>query len=179
MPKTTSPCFHIPDKIASAVQKLQKAVEDLADIAGHKQKKFTLDGRLVGDIGEVIAASLFDIKLTENQKTGFDAKIASGPNKGHRVEVKCRRKSKNIDFKEIPAHLVVLFVKDGDHVAELVYAGSGSVLTDIRLDAQPDQKGKLQKKITVSLAMLRSRFRWSEFSKNPSIPLRPTTKPLP
>src|SRR5579862_959718 len=83
--------FRIQPEIAHALKNLQKAINHLAEVAGHKQKKFTLDGRLVGDIGEVMAAYFFKIELTQKQRAGFDATITQGPNQGKSVEVKCRR----------------------------------------------------------------------------------------
>ncbi|TIS99168.1 hypothetical protein [Mesorhizobium sp.] len=40
--------------------------------------KFTLDGNLVGDIGEAVAAELFGIKLIEANGTGIDGRAADG-----------------------------------------------------------------------------------------------------
>ncbi|TPL62954.1 hypothetical protein [Mesorhizobium sp. B2-3-15] len=40
--------------------------------------KFTLDGNLVGDIGEAVAAELFGIKLIEANGTGIDGRASDG-----------------------------------------------------------------------------------------------------
>jgi hypothetical protein len=39
----------------------------MATEAGHQGITFSLDGRLIGDIGEVIAGHFFDLKLTQKQ----------------------------------------------------------------------------------------------------------------
>lgn len=168
--------FNVPPEIAVALKLLQEAVDNLAKISKHKQKKFTLDGRLVGDIGEVLAAELFDLVLNENQETGFDAKAGSGEYKGKPVEVKCRRNSKDIEFHDIPELLVVLALEQADKVVELVYLGPGAVLQKIRPDAAPDAKGRF--KIRVSLAMLRNKFDQSGFPDSSPLPLRPGIQPL-
>jgi hypothetical protein len=44
----------------------------------HSSKKFTLDGRLVGDLGEVLAEEFYQIKLFEKIEHRYDAKTRSG-----------------------------------------------------------------------------------------------------
>lgn len=148
----------MPEHLREAIHQLQAAVDNLSEIAGHKQKKFTLDGRLIGDLGEVIAAHYFDLTLTDTQKTGFDATIASGPSKGEHVEVKCRRKSTGIGFDRIPKHLIVLKILPEDKEVELVYAGLGSVLRGIRTGAELPDNGKFQSQISVSTFQLAAHF---------------------
>lgn len=170
----------MPEHLREAIHQLQAAVDNLSNVAGHKQKKFTLDGRLIGDLGEVIAAHYFDLTLTDSQKTGFDATIASGPNKGEHVEVKCRRKSTGIGFDRIPKHLIVLKILPGDKEVELVYAGSGDVLQGIRTSAELSAEGKFQDQISVSTSQLTAHFDGTTLPLL-SLPLRsgsPTGAPL-
>jgi hypothetical protein len=47
-------------------------------------RKFTLDGHLVGSIGEVVAAYIFDLDLNPASTQGHDAKAKDG----RRVEIK-------------------------------------------------------------------------------------------
>lgn len=148
----------MPEHLREAIHQLQAAVDNLFDIAGHKQKKFTLDGRLIGDLGEVIAAHYFELTLTDTQKAGFDATIATGPSKGEHVEVKCRRKSTGIGFDRIPKHLIVLKILPGDREVELVYAGPGSVLNKIRTSAGFSEAGKFHSQISVSTGQLAEHF---------------------
>ena len=93
--------------------------------------------------------------------------------------MKCRRKSTNIDFKEIPHFLVVLYVLGGDRVVELVYAGPGEVLLTVKPEAKVEKDKPLSEKITVSLASLRKQFCWETFRSTPSIPLREKTRAIP
>lgn len=164
--------FEIPSHLAAALQELQAAVDNLADIAGHKQKRFTLDGRLIGDLGEVIASHISDLELTETQKTGFDATIASGPSANKHVEVKCRRKSTSMTFDRVPTHLIVLKILKGDHQVQIVYAGSGDVLREIKSKASMQSDRKLSTSITVSTTQLASKFDPNSL-ETCGIPLRP------
>ena len=168
-PSTAS--WPIPELISEALKNLQAAVDRLGGIAGHQQKKFTLDGRLVGDIGEVIAAHYFEIELTDSQEKGFDATITKGANKGGQVEVKCRRMAKNIEFKEQPEFLIVLRIDENDEKVELVYAGSGSVISKIRpVAALKDSSFDFTSKQRISLTQLRAQFDYATFLQNSPIP---------
>jgi hypothetical protein len=40
----------------------------------YPKKKFTLDGRLVGDIGEILAEQIYDLELLEGQHPKHDAR---------------------------------------------------------------------------------------------------------
>jgi len=41
-------------------------------------RRFTIDGRLVGDIGEVIAELEYDVRLDEVSRPGHDAQSSDG-----------------------------------------------------------------------------------------------------
>jgi hypothetical protein len=63
-------------QIEAAVKRLLNIVEELA--AEYPQKRFTLDGRLVGDIGEVLAGINYDIRLFDVQKSRHDGNSSDG-----------------------------------------------------------------------------------------------------
>lgn len=168
--KSTQAIFRIPRGISEAISNLQKAVDRLANLHPLSNRRFTLDGRVIGDIGEVIANAIFDIKLKEHQTPGFDAKVMTGANKDKRVEIKCRRKCDVIDFVTTPDLLVVLWICDNDACYELVYAGPGDVIRSI--------KPKSAKRSRVKLSELRDRFSWNAFENDPTIPLRKKITPV-
>ncbi len=60
------------EKLKNIITELHNSVEALTTL--FPQKKFTLDGRLVGDIGEVIAESIYDIKIFDKNMPYYDAK---------------------------------------------------------------------------------------------------------
>jgi hypothetical protein len=68
--------------IPEAIIQLLKIVKQLRD--SYPSKKFTLDGRLVGDLGEILAETAYDLQLHERLQKHHDA-ITSG---GLRVQIK-------------------------------------------------------------------------------------------
>ena len=107
-------------------------------------RKFTLDGHLVGSIGEVIAAYVFDLKLLENSTQTHDAKAKQGT----LVQIKFTQGNKSVAISSEPEHLIVLRLTP-EYVLETVYNGPGM---------KPWQKaGKLQSngQRQISLSVLR------------------------
>jgi hypothetical protein len=83
-------------------------------------RKFTLDGHLVGSVGEVIAAYMFDLDLVKASSKAHDATTRSGK----RVEIKFTQGS-SIGIRHEPHHLVVLQrLKDGP--VRIVFNGPGN-----------------------------------------------------
>src|SRR4051794_31527908 len=62
--------------IPEAVKQMLVIVEQLCAV--YPKKKFTLDGRLVGDIGEVLVEDAYDLKLYEDVKKHHDAECSDG-----------------------------------------------------------------------------------------------------
>jgi hypothetical protein len=83
-------------------------------------RSFTLDGHLVGSIGEVIAAYMFDLSLNAASSKGHDA-IARD---GRRVEVKLTQ-HKSAAIRHPPDHLIVMHRVKGRPV-QIVYNGPGT-----------------------------------------------------
>ena len=62
--------------IAEAVHRLLEVVAELQ--LAHPHKKFTLDGRLVGDIGEVLVAAAYDADPLDGLPKHHDAQTSDG-----------------------------------------------------------------------------------------------------
>lgn len=170
----------LPDKFSDPMKLVRDAVDQLKTSAGHDFLKFTLDGRLVGDLGEAIAEHFFAITLHDSQQTGHDGTLKR---KGiiKSVEVKTRRESTNIWFDSEPDYIIAFRLEEGDDRTTLVYAGPGSVLRKIRPHAKHDKTvksdvGATIRKFTarqeVSLNQLAKYFNYEDFMKTPSIPFR-------
>ncbi|MDR2734174.1 MAG: hypothetical protein LBC99_05940 [Spirochaetota bacterium] len=56
----------------------------------YRNKKFTLDGRLIGDIGEIIVAHNYDVVLYEKQKEKYDGYDSND----RKVQIKTTLKNK-------------------------------------------------------------------------------------
>jgi hypothetical protein len=77
---------------------IRRAVGDMLAIVdklciAYPKKRFTLDGRLVGDIGEVLVESAYDLTLFEDVQHHHDAKTSDG----RLVQIKATMK-KNLNF---------------------------------------------------------------------------------
>lgn len=84
-------------------------------------RAFTIDGRLVGDIGEVIAALEYDVVLFDVSQPDHD-----GTSAGHRVQIKATFKE-SLTFKTVPEYyLGFKLFPDGRH--EEIFNGPGGVI---------------------------------------------------
>ncbi len=80
---------------------LRKAYRDHLEKTYNGGKKsemtFALDGRLVGDIGELTAAEIFHLELLGTKSTKVDAKTTSGPHR--KVQIKATFKEEGLTIK--------------------------------------------------------------------------------
>ena len=87
-------------------------------------KKFTIDGRLVGDLGEVIAALNYDIELYPISQPCHDGQCSDG----RKVQVKATFKN-SLTFKTVPDYYLGLrLFEDGRY--EEIYNGPGQIIYD-------------------------------------------------
>jgi hypothetical protein len=87
-------------------------------------RKFTIDGRLVGDIGEIIAAAEFDVTLDETSQSRHDGQTSDG----RKVQVKATFKD-SLTFRSIPDYYLGMKLNwDGTH--EIIFNGPGHVISD-------------------------------------------------
>lgn len=101
--------------IFGAIERLKEAFPNRA---------FTIDGRLVGDIGEVIAALEYDLALHDVSQPTHDATTPDG----RRVQIKATFKDK-LTFRTVPDYyLGFKLYPDGRH--EEVFNGPGKVIYD-------------------------------------------------
>jgi hypothetical protein len=99
------------------VARIYKAVEELEAL--YPSRKFTLDGHLVGSVGEVIAAETLGLTLYPSMsQPGHDAHDANGD-----VQIKMTAGTK-VAMYETCERLVVLRVLSPEK-AEIVYDGPG------------------------------------------------------
>ncbi|MDP2258619.1 MAG: hypothetical protein Q8J89_02735 [Caulobacter sp.] len=104
-------------EVAAELEKLYEASARLEAI--FPGRKFTLDGHLVGSIGEVVAAYMFDLDLNRASTLGHDALTRDG----RRVEIKLTQ-GRSVAIRHPPDHLLVLHRPRGGPV-RVVYNGPG------------------------------------------------------
>lgn len=83
------------------------------------RRQFTIDGRLVGDIGEVIAELEYDITIDKISQPGYDGTTSDGK----RVQVKATFKN-SLTFSSVPDLYLGLKLNE-DGTFEEIYNGPG------------------------------------------------------
>jgi hypothetical protein len=108
--------------ITEALALIFQGIARLKDTFGNRE--FPIDGRLVGDIGEVIAALEYDVILHETSQPDHDGTTSDG----RRVQVKATFKDQ-LTFKTVPDYyLGFKLFADGRY--EEVFNGPGQLICD-------------------------------------------------
>lgn len=109
------------DDIKDKVQQLVRIVNELeADFPG---RHFTLDGHLVGSIGEVMASYHYGIKLYTAATVAHDGEVD-----GKRVQIKITQRE-SIAISSEPEYLIALYLNRNGKVYE-IYNGPGKAAWD-------------------------------------------------
>lgn len=112
-------------KIDDAVKTMLEIVDELRKT--YPKKKFTLDGRLVGDLGEILVEEFYDIILYENIKAKYDGETPDGKN----VQIKTTMKdSLTFPADFIPDFYIGIKIKK-DGTFDEIYNGSGELIYQI------------------------------------------------
>ncbi len=99
--------------IFQGIQRLKKMFPNRA---------FTIDGRLVGDIGEVTAAREYDVKLNKTSQANHDGESSDG----RRVQIKATFKD-HLTLTTVPDfYLGLKLAEDGTY--EEIFNGPGNVI---------------------------------------------------
>ena len=155
--------------IPEAVKQMLSIVERLC--AAYPHKRFTLDGRLVGDIGEILVEEAYDLKLFEDLQKHHDATSSDG----RLVQIKATMKnSLTFPADHIPNYYLGIKVgADGTFVE--VFNGPGAIAWKA-VKNRGHVKNNLHSVSALSLAKLQSLVADSD-----RIPLRPNNsfKPTP
>lgn len=112
------------EAIERSLRQIFQGIETLQNAFDGK-RKFTIDGRLVGDIGEVLAELEYDIELDEKSRPKYDAVTKDGK---HNVQIKAT-------FKDS-----LTFSSEPDESGLDYYLG-------LKLLTSPDENGKLYREI--------------------------------
>lgn len=105
--------------VGEKVIQLYRIVEELNQEFEQDGKRFTPDGVMVGHLGEVLAAYLFDLELLPCSSPGHDARTRGGL----LVQIKMTGGAKSVSLRKNPDHLIVLQLYQGE--LKLVYNGEG------------------------------------------------------
>ncbi|HYV84357.1 MAG TPA: hypothetical protein VFB49_00440 [Patescibacteria group bacterium] len=119
--------------IPEAVQQLLAIVERLRTEYPSSRRRFTLDGRLVGDIGEVLAGQMYDITLHDGQTRHHDATARDGRS----VQIKATMQNAvTFPVDHTPDYLVALKIHGDGSVTE-IFNGPGLVARKAVINRKP------------------------------------------
>ncbi|MBA7644682.1 hypothetical protein ES703_52427 [subsurface metagenome] len=130
--------------ISDAVKQLLQIVKQLQ--SKYPKKKFTLDGRLVGDIGEVLVEDAYDVKLHEGLQKHHDGITPDGK----QVQIKATMQNwLTFPVDHIPDYYLGIKIKPDGTFRE-IFNGPGRVAREAVKDRKPT-KTNLH---TVSISIL-------------------------
>ena len=117
------------------IKELLAITQKLKDKYIHLNKNFSLDGKLVGDIGEVLAAEKYGLRLFEENAEIHDAEELAT---GRKVEIKSSFKGYSYfpyGDDRIPEYFLSIVIDEVGEITEL-YNGSGQYLVDNYIKAR-------------------------------------------
>jgi Family of unknown function (DUF6998) len=114
----------MPTTIKTHIRSLLKIVSQLQKL--YPQKRFTLDGRLVGDIGEVLAEEKYNIRLNNGLTKHDDAMCMDGTQR--KLQIKSTMKdSLTYPVDHIPDYYLGIKIHE-DGTIEEIFNGPGKVI---------------------------------------------------
>ena len=129
-------------KLGDAIRKLYGLVNLLEEDYARYERHFTIDGHLLGSIGEVYAAERYGIELLKSSSKTHDGVSADG----RLVQIKVTQR-KSVALSSEPNYLLVLHVDEGGKFDE-VYNGPGSSVWDLVRDKRLPKNGQYQISLT-------------------------------
>ena len=139
--------------LSQAVRDLYAIVDRLGEECAEHDRHFTLDGHLLGSIGEVYAAERHGIRLYASSNKAHDGWKVDAAGRRREVQIKvtqARAKKKVVPISHRPSHLIVLLVGE-DGSFEEVYNGPGAKVWDLVKGRRRPSNGQYQ----VTLSKLR------------------------
>lgn len=106
-------------KVGRLIKSLYDVVRELEKEFVDEKRKFTLDGHLVGSIGEVVAAYSFGLTLLPASEKTHDAR-----KNGKMIQIKLTGGNDSVALSSKPEHLIVLQLQNLKFC--LVYNGPGA-----------------------------------------------------
>lgn len=116
-------------KLRDSIKRLYGVVAELSQEFSEEKRKFTLDGHLVGSIGEVVAAYAFNLRLLVSSMPDHDAVLISQDysavsENDMPVQIKLTGGNRGVGLYSSPKHLIVLQLADSEF--RLIYNGPGT-----------------------------------------------------
>jgi hypothetical protein len=160
-----------PPDILNAIRMTEIGVAKLQSLGNAEQldRKFTLDGRLVGDIGELIVFRSFKaIETTKARGHVHDfTAVINGKKVGVQVKVRRKGKTAKMEFKSRPEVLLALEFSDDWSRWRTIFNGSGAVVRKAGVKTNCDRRfmeNGNKTAIGLSISALRAAHRSRRYS---------------
>ncbi len=134
------------EHLSRAIRDLYAIVDQLGEECADHGRHFTLDGHLLGSIGEVYAAERHGISLYTSSKKAHDGWKVDADGNRREIQIKVtqtRAKRKVVPISHRPDYLIVLLV-DKDGAFDEVYNGPGIKVWDLVKDKPKPANGQYQ-----------------------------------
>lgn len=125
-------------KVSRLIRSLYAVVKELEEEFMDEERKFTLDGHLVGSIGEVVAAYSFGLTLYPPSIKTHDAESEDGK----KVQIKLTGGIRGVALSSEPDYLIVLQLQNCKF--DVIYNGPGA-----KVWAQCKNTGQRQRPISL------------------------------
>lgn len=112
--------------IKKQLSKILIIINELEEGYKTKNRKFTLDGHLLGSIGEVYASEKYNLTLEKSSKKGYDALDENN----NQVQIKVTQRNK-VGMRHNPQKLLVLKLNSDTLDFEEIYYGNGDKAWDL------------------------------------------------
>jgi hypothetical protein len=122
------------------IKQLLEITLSLKEKFKHHNKNFTLDGKLVGDIGEVLVAEYYGLTLYGDNKKVYDGYVTADATK--QVQIKASFNNYfyfSKDLSNIPNYFIAVQLKE-DGTFEEVYNGKGALIYERMLSHLPNDR---------------------------------------
>jgi hypothetical protein len=121
------------------IKQLLNIQKNLQEKFKESNRKFTISGNIVGDIGEVLAAEKYRIELYPENYPNYDAFEKVG--RKRKIQIKTSLQGKCYIHKDfIPEHFLSIYIEDG--IVKELYNGPGQYLFDnYAKDLTPNPRG--------------------------------------
>ena len=146
------------ERLAATIRELYGIVGKLENDYREHHRHFTLDGHLVGSIGEVYAAKRYGIDLFISSTPIHDGTAPDG----RLVQIKATQRN-SIAINEKPNYLIVLKIDENGGINE-VYNGPGVLVWKLLANRKRPKNGQYQ------ISLTRLRILDSEISPEERIP---------
>lgn len=157
--------------IPEAVKQLLGTVALLRKAYEKRQKQFTLDGRLVGDIGEVLAEEAYDIELFDTLKRHHDATSSTG----QLVQIKATmRNHLTFPVDHIPLYYLGIRIHPDGSFTE-VFNGPGAVAWEAVKNRKPTKTNLHSVSVAALIALNATVSAKERISRRPDAQLKPTS----